>query len=119
MRRQQDTAPDNVGSASQSGLIAGDIRVDDNNPRAVWFWIVGDNLRLTADAVSELISGLALRTAVKQEVDGRLCRSGAFAAVVTSSCGYHVGGKADLMPKSIQTIAIPAFTTFTTRYQPG
>lgn len=27
----------------------------------------------------------------------------------TSSCGYHVGGKADLVPKSIQTIAIPAF----------
>ena len=33
------------------------------------------------------------------------------------SCGYHVGGKADLMPKSIQTIAIPAFSTFTTRYK--
>jgi Lipopolysaccharide-assembly len=33
------------------------------------------------------------------------------------SCGYHVGGKADLMPKSIHTIAIPAFTTFTVRYK--
>lgn len=44
------------------------------------------------------------------------------AAVVTLtvtavSCGYHVGGKADLMPKSIQTIAIPAFSTFTLRYK--
>lgn len=57
----QDTAPDNVGSASQSGLIAGDIRVDENNPRAAWFWIVGDNLRLTADAVSELISNAKVR----------------------------------------------------------
>ena len=35
----------------------------------------------------------------------------------TVSCGYHVGGKADLMPKSIQTIAIPAFSTFTLRYK--
>lgn len=35
----------------------------------------------------------------------------------TLSCGYHVGGKADLMPKSIQTIAIPAFSTFTLRYK--
>jgi Lipopolysaccharide-assembly len=35
------------------------------------------------------------------------------------SCGYHVGGKADLVPKSIQTIAIPAFTSLTTRYQLG
>lgn len=33
------------------------------------------------------------------------------------SCGYHVGGRADLVPKSIQTISIPAFTTFTTRYK--
>jgi hypothetical protein len=33
------------------------------------------------------------------------------------SCGYHVGGRADLVPKSIQTIYIPAFTTFTTRYR--
>ena len=35
------------------------------------------------------------------------------------SCGYHVGGKADLVPKSIQTVAIPAFTSLTTRYQLG
>ncbi|HTU47780.1 MAG TPA: LPS assembly lipoprotein LptE [Bryobacteraceae bacterium] len=39
----------------------------------------------------------------------------AFMALV--SCGYHVGGRADLVPKSIQTIYIPAFTTFTTRYK--
>ncbi len=28
-----------------------------------------------------------------------------------------MGGKADLVPKSIQTIAIPTFSTFTTRYK--
>lgn len=33
------------------------------------------------------------------------------------SCGYHVGGKADTLPKGIQTIAIPAFTTATMRYR--
>ncbi|MBV8808509.1 MAG: hypothetical protein JO033_07530 [Acidobacteriaceae bacterium] len=33
------------------------------------------------------------------------------------SCGYHVGGKADLMPKSIQTISIPTFSTLSTRYR--
>lgn len=31
-------------------------------------------------------------------------------AVTSASCGYHVSGKADLVPKSIQTIAIPAFS---------
>ncbi len=34
-----------------------------------------------------------------------------------SSCGYHVAGKADLMPKSVHTIAIPAFGNVTTRYK--
>lgn len=38
-------------------------------------------------------------------------------SLVVSSCGYHVGGKADLVPKSIQTIAIPPFTSNTTQYQ--
>jgi hypothetical protein len=33
------------------------------------------------------------------------------------SCGYHVGGKADLVPQSVQTIAIPAFKTVTTKYR--
>lgn len=34
-----------------------------------------------------------------------------------SSCGYHVGGKADLVPKSIQTIAIPAFANSSIHYR--
>ena len=34
-----------------------------------------------------------------------------------SSCGYHLGGKSDLLPKSIQTIAIPAFKNLTVRYK--
>ena len=34
-----------------------------------------------------------------------------------SSCGYHIAGKADLVPKSVRTIAIPAFTNATTRYR--
>jgi aspartate-semialdehyde dehydrogenase len=61
VRGVNDEPPDNVGAAGQSGLIAGDIRIDENNPRAMWFWIVSDNLRLTADAVSEVISNLNAR----------------------------------------------------------
>jgi hypothetical protein len=34
-----------------------------------------------------------------------------------ASCGYHVSGKADLLPKRIRTIAIPAFGNATTRYK--
>jgi hypothetical protein len=42
---------------------------------------------------------------------------GSGAATATISCGYRVGGKADLVPKSVQTIAIPAFTSASTRYK--
>lgn len=43
----------------------------------------------------------------------------AFTASMVSlfSCGYHVGGRGDLIPKSIQTISIPKFGTLTTRYR--
>ncbi len=39
------------------------------------------------------------------------------ALVLTSACGYHLGGKADLVPKDVKTIAIPAFTNATMQYQ--
>jgi outer membrane lipopolysaccharide assembly protein LptE/RlpB len=34
-----------------------------------------------------------------------------------TACGYHVSGHGDLMPKTIKTIAIPAFSNVTTRYK--
>jgi hypothetical protein len=37
--------------------------------------------------------------------------------VLLCACGYHTGGKADLVPKNVQTIAIPAFLTATSRYK--
>jgi hypothetical protein len=39
------------------------------------------------------------------------------AAGLLAGCGYHVGGKADLMPKNIKTIAITSFVNVTTRYR--
>lgn len=33
------------------------------------------------------------------------------------SCGYHVGARADLVPKAIETIAIPAFVSSSFRYR--
>lgn len=37
--------------------------------------------------------------------------------LATAACGYHVGGHADLMPKTVKTIAIPAFANATPRYK--
>jgi hypothetical protein len=34
-----------------------------------------------------------------------------------ASCGYHTAGHAGLLPKSIVTIGVPAFTNGTTRYK--
>jgi hypothetical protein len=38
-------------------------------------------------------------------------------SLAVSGCGYHVAGRTDLLPKNIQTIAIPAFANITTRYK--
>ena len=39
------------------------------------------------------------------------------ALLASAGCGYHVAGKADLVPKTIHTIAVPAFSNITTRYK--
>lgn len=44
-----DDPPANAGIAGQSGLSVGAIAADRNNPRACWFWLVADNLRLAAE----------------------------------------------------------------------
>lgn len=41
----------------------------------------------------------------------------ALALAGLGSCGYHVTGKTNLLPKSVQTIAIPAFGNITTGYK--
>jgi aspartate-semialdehyde dehydrogenase len=41
--------PTNVGAAGQSGITVGAITADRNHPRAAWFWIVADNLRIAAE----------------------------------------------------------------------
>lgn len=56
VRGGSEEPPNNVGAAGQSGLSIGDIRIDANNSRAAWLWIVGDNLRLTAESAVEILS---------------------------------------------------------------
>ena len=34
-----------------------------------------------------------------------------------TSCGYHVAGTTDVLPKNVKTIAVPAFGNITTRYK--
>jgi aspartate-semialdehyde dehydrogenase len=40
--------PTNLGQAGEDGIAVGAIEPDRNNPEAVWFWMVADNLRLQA-----------------------------------------------------------------------
>jgi aspartate-semialdehyde dehydrogenase len=46
---RSDESPSNAHIAGQSGLSVGAIHADSNNPRAVWIWMVADNLRLAAE----------------------------------------------------------------------
>jgi len=42
----------------------------------------------------------------------------AFAAALSlAGCGYHIGGRADLLPSTLHTIAIPAFGNASPRYK--
>lgn len=50
----------------------------------------------------------------------RLSRRGLLAGVAwapLAGCGYHVSGHADLLPKTVKTIAVPAFANNTTRFR--
>lgn len=44
-----DDPPTNAGIAGQSGLSVGAISPDQNQARALWLWMVADNLKLTAE----------------------------------------------------------------------
>ncbi len=37
--------------------------------------------------------------------------------LATAGCGYHISGQGDLMPRTVKTIAVPAFVNVTTRYK--
>jgi hypothetical protein len=41
----------------------------------------------------------------------------AICACLLASCGYHTAGQAGLLPKTVLTIGVPAFTNGTTRYK--
>lgn len=60
VRGPGEESPTNVGAAGQSGITVGNIALDRNNPRACWFWVVADNLRIAAEnavgVVSELLA---------------------------------------------------------------
>jgi len=56
VRALGEEAPDAVAATSITGLMAGDIRVDVANPKAVWIWLVFDNLRLLADSVADIVT---------------------------------------------------------------
>jgi aspartate-semialdehyde dehydrogenase len=54
LRAHDEEPPTNVGVAGQSGITVGAIAPDRNHPRAYWFWMVADNLRITAENALEV-----------------------------------------------------------------
>lgn len=49
VRGREFEPPTNVGHAGQGGIAVGSIAEDRNSPDACWFWLVADNLRLSAE----------------------------------------------------------------------
>jgi aspartate-semialdehyde dehydrogenase len=49
VRGEDMEPPNNASMAGQGGIAVGAISADRNNPRAFWFWVVADNLRLMAE----------------------------------------------------------------------
>lgn len=60
------------------------------------------------------VFGAALRLDLAGRLLAAVAGWGAL-ALFTGNCGYRVAGKADLLPRDIRTIAIPAFGNVTTR----
>ncbi len=55
VRVDDQEPPSNVGVAGQSGITVGAIAPDRNHPRAFWFWLVADNLRIAAENAVEVV----------------------------------------------------------------
>ncbi|HUQ95580.1 MAG TPA: Asd/ArgC dimerization domain-containing protein [Bryobacteraceae bacterium] len=55
IRSSAEEPVSNVNAAGQYGISVGDIRADRNHPRAFWFWIAADNLRLSAENAVKLV----------------------------------------------------------------
>ncbi len=51
--------PNVVGFAGQGGISVGAIAADPNEPRAVWFWAVADNIRILAENAVGVARSLA------------------------------------------------------------
>jgi aspartate-semialdehyde dehydrogenase len=48
VRGGEHDPPDVVGIAGGPGIAAGNVKVDRNEPKACWVWVVADNMRLAA-----------------------------------------------------------------------
>jgi aspartate-semialdehyde dehydrogenase len=61
--RGGDLEPPNiVGCAGQDGISVGAIATDRNEPRAAWFWLVADNIRIVAENAVAVARSLAGQT---------------------------------------------------------
>ena len=54
VRGKEHEPPSNVGVAGQGGITVGAIAPDRNQPRACWFWMGADNLRIAAENATEV-----------------------------------------------------------------
>ena len=106
VRRTEEEPPNNVGVAGEGGIECGrNSRGPQSSTRVLVLAGRGQSTAHGGDG-GRGGEGIAVRW---------LLSLGAL--LFATSCGYHVSGKADLMPKTLHTIAIPAFGNATIRYK--
>ena len=111
-----DDPPSNAGIAGVSGLSVGAIVRDPNQARACWLCGWSRTICVFRPKTrSPWRGGGYVRGGVS--ASARAISIAISIGMVLSSCGYHVAGKADLLPKSLQTVCIPAFANSTIRYK--
>ena len=62
-------------------------------------------------------AGSARRLKPRLLANARFTSACALVSVFLAACGYHVAGRGELLPKTLHTVAIPAFGNITIRYK--
>jgi hypothetical protein len=73
-------------------------------------------MRHAARSAAQAVKRTKADRGVGRGSEGPPYRCVVLALIALAGCGYHVAGNADLLPKSLKTIAVPAFANVSTRY---
>ena len=105
--------PTTAGMAGQSGIAVGAIAPDRNDAAGLLVLAGGGQ---SAPGGGERRGG-GDAILMRRRLPDIVWTAAIAGLLASAGCGYHVAGKADVMPQTVQTIAIPPFANRTIRYK--